>query len=281
VSEPWRIDGDFPALLAFRGTDALRFLNGQLTQDARLVVEGPRALPSCITDAKGHLQFRVWLTTGPDGSLWVEDTADRAAELEARLTRYLVADDVEVLPLTGQWMRVHFTGSSPAAPEGVLSRACVRYGQPGVDWWIPAGMDVRMPPDIPLLAGDALEDFRIARGIPAWARELNDSVLPPEAGLDESDISYHKGCYIGQEILSRLKRSGRLNKRLARLQLDATATAWNPQLLDAEGKEAGTLTSISPLMHETGRAALGLVKRGAAHVFTTDEAGIRHPARIL
>ena len=61
-----------PALLEFSGPDAVRFLNGQLTQDVRKVMGAKFSLPSCVTDAKGRLQFRVWLTATENGNLWVE-----------------------------------------------------------------------------------------------------------------------------------------------------------------------------------------------------------------
>jgi tRNA-modifying protein YgfZ len=71
VSEVFRIDLGCPAILEFRGPDAVRFLNGQLTQDVRRVVGGKISLFSCVTDAKGRLQFRVTLMESGDGALWV------------------------------------------------------------------------------------------------------------------------------------------------------------------------------------------------------------------
>ncbi len=58
-----------PVLLEFRGPDALRFLNGQLTQDVKRVAGGKIALPACVTDAKGKLQFRVWIRRGAGGAI--------------------------------------------------------------------------------------------------------------------------------------------------------------------------------------------------------------------
>ena len=64
-----RIDLGTPALLEFRGPDAVRFLNGQLTQDVRRVVGGKMSRPSCVTDAKGKLQFRVSVMDAGEGVL--------------------------------------------------------------------------------------------------------------------------------------------------------------------------------------------------------------------
>lgn len=254
-----------PALLEFRGPDAVRYLNGQLTQDVRLVSDGKRTLPSCVTDAKGKLQFRVWVT-GHEGALLVEGFADTKDELEARLTRYLIADDVEVVDLTGSWSLVHFAGIPETAPQGVLVRSCDRYGVPGTDWWIPADLEVAFPDGTDLLEGDALEAFRIARAVPAWGKELTEGILPPEAGLDATDISYQKGCYIGQEVISRIKSAGKVNKKLVRLTFDASVPIDQATLVDAQGNPAGGITSVSPFPDGGQRHALAYVKRGAEGV---------------
>lgn len=269
-----------PALLQFQGPDAVRFLNGQLTQDVRLVAGGKIALPSCVTDAKGKLQFRVWITESPDGALWVEGPAGTAEALEARLTRYLIADDVEVADLTGKYRLVHMAGCTASPPTGVVARDSKRFGVDGCDWWIPAGFEFEPAEATTCLHGDELEAFRIAHGVPLWGRELNDGILPPEAGLDVTDISYHKGCYIGQEVISRIKSAGKLNKRLVRLKFDAALPTNNLSLVDAAGHDAGSLTSVSPVAGEEFRAALGYLKRGVEQVFLQTSDGSRHPVRL-
>jgi folate-binding protein YgfZ len=272
-----RIDLGKPALLEFRGPDTVRFLNGQLTQDVRRVGGAELSLPSCVTDAKGRLQFRVWITGTDDGAIRIEGPADSAEALEARLTRYLIADDVEVSDLTGQWSLAHFTGPIADVPPGVLVRESARFGIPGSDWWIPAGLEIAFPTDIPLLEGDALEAFRIAQGIPAWDRELTEGILPPEAGLDTTDISYQKGCYIGQEVISRIKSAGKVNKRLERLSLPGDIPVEGGPLTDADAHPAGELTSVSPTIENEIRRALAYVKRGAGEIFVTAPDGSRHP----
>jgi tRNA-modifying protein YgfZ len=252
-----------PALLEFSGPDAVRFLNGQVTQDVRLLSGRDVSQPSCVTDAKGRLRFRVWLTMTGDGALWVEGPPEQAEELEACLTRYLIADEVEVANRTGTMWLVHFTGDMPEPPPGVMARKANRFGVDGTDWWLPAGSEIEIPENDGPLAGDDLEAFRIARGIPAWGRELIEGMLPPEAGLDATDISYQKGCYIGQEVISRIKYVGKVNRRLVRLTLPEEAAAVPGVLLDKEGREAGEVTSISPVPDGGVRHALGYLKRGA------------------
>ena len=258
---------DRPALLEFRGPDAVRYLNGQLTQDVRKVAGGNVSLPSCVTDAKGRLQFRVWITESPEGNLWVEGDTGTAEALEARLTRYLIADDVEVLDLTGKSRLIHLIGSEvPDTPECVFARASRRFNTEGVDWWCPADSEFELPEGTSHLFGDALEDFRIRHGVPRWGRELEEGLLPPEAGLDTTDISYHKGCYIGQEVISRIKYAGKVNKRLVRIDVPEDLPGDDPVLRDPDGREAGRVTSISPLASGGVRPALAYLKRGAGRI---------------
>jgi len=270
-----------PALLEFRGPDAVRFLNGQVTQDVRRLPGTAVSLPSCVTDAKGRLQFRVDLTAGPEDALWVAGLAEWAEALEARLTRYLIADEVEVADLTGKYRLVHFTGPVAEPPAGVMAREANRFGLAGVDWWIPWDLEVVFPSGVSTLAGDALEALRISNGVPAWGRELLEGMLPPEARLDETDISYHKGCYIGQEVISRIKSAGKVNKRLARFTLAAGTPAQAGPLVDSAGAASGQLTSISPQLNGDLREALGFVKRGAVEFFILDEDGVSHPVSLV
>ncbi len=272
---------DSPALLEFRGPDAARFLNGQLTQDVKRVAGGKFSLPSCVTDAKGKLQFRVRITESPDGALWIEGPAGSAEALEARLTRYLIADDVEVADLTGKYGLIHLIGPAPAPPEGVFARESNRFGVDGGDWWSLAGSGFELPEGTTHLFGDELEAFRIANGVPQWGRELTDGLLPPEAGLDTTDISYHKGCYIGQEVISRVKFAGKLNKRLVRIAFDAAIPIADLRLVDANGRDAGRVTSVSPIISGDCRMALAYVQRGAEPVAVSGPDGIRYPARVI
>ena len=268
-------------MLEFRGPDAVRFLNGQLTQDVRRVAGSKISLPACVTDAKGKLQYRVTLFATDDDALLVSAPAECAEGLEARLTRYLIADDVETADLTGSYELVHFTGAVSEIPPGVIARESNRFGMAGTDWWIPAEVTVDFPAHISVLEGDDLETFRIRNGIPAWGRELVEGLLPPEARLDETDISYQKGCYIGQEVISRIKSAGKVNKRLARFSIAADSSASPGPLVDSTGAAAGEITSVSPQANGNLRDALGYAKRGATEFFLKDADGVAHPVNVI
>jgi folate-binding protein YgfZ len=226
------------ALFSFHGPDAVRYLNGQLTQDVRNL--GDTALPACVTDAKGRLQAFVHVFRGPGDSIWVEAPAELEDELEVRLGRYLIADDAEMENVSSEWTLFHLVETAQA-PSGLALRSH-RIGSAGYDLWLPSPETCPVPP----ISEDEAEAMRIAARIPAWGKELTPGILPPEAGLDRTAISYHKGCYIGQEVLSRIKTAGKVNRRLTAFLVEEGARPGDT-LLTVEGKEAGILTSVSPL----------------------------------
>jgi folate-binding protein YgfZ len=95
-------------------------------------------------------------------------------------------------------------------------------------------------------AGDEVgeEDFerwRIESGIPRWGRELDERILPAEAGLDETHISFTKGCYPGQEPIARQRHRGKVNRRLRVLDVEGGAEPGDELLY--KGKTVGRVTS--------------------------------------
>jgi folate-binding protein YgfZ len=95
----------------------------------------------------------------------------------------------------------------------------------------------------PTLSADELELRRIESGVPRWEREIDDRILPAEAGLDETHVSFSKGCYPGQEPIARLHFRGHPNRRLRVLELDEVPEYDAPLLHD--GREVGRVTSAA------------------------------------
>ncbi|HJY53347.1 MAG TPA: glycine cleavage T C-terminal barrel domain-containing protein, partial [Candidatus Udaeobacter sp.] len=107
--------------------------------------------------------------------------------------------------------------------------------------------------------------MRIEQGLPRWGRELTDEIIPIEANLEQRTIDYQKGCYIGQEVISRMKMSGQTNKRLCGLiSLNNTPLQPGMKLVapSASGKEAGWITSATHSRQLDKQIALGYVRRG-------------------
>lgn len=190
------------ARFELRGPDAVRYLNGQVSIDIPRLVPG-KARPACLLTAKGKLCAPLQIWRDAD-SLLVEGPAELAEDIQARLERHIIADDVELLPATSPEPLCHTLSSQPPP---AASLAIDRLNLPGFDIiGKPIGLHEFSPEEIELL--------RILRGVPLWGRELSRETLPQEARLEERAIDFDKGCYVGQETVSRLKSVGRVNKRL-------------------------------------------------------------------
>jgi folate-binding protein YgfZ len=116
---------------------------------------------------------------------------------------------------------------------------------------------------------EALERARIEAGVPAWGKELDDSILPAEAGLDEAHISFTKGCYPGQEPIARLRHRGHVNRRLRVLEVDSALPGDEIVL---EERAVGRITSA------VDGLALGYVRTEVPDEAELSVAG--NPARL-
>jgi len=95
----------------------------------------------------------------------------------------------------------------------------------------------------PTLSADEVERIRIESGAPAWGKELDDTILPAEAGLDETHVSFTKGCYPGQEPIARLHYRGKVNRSLRVLEVEGAAPGDEVRHGD---KVVGRITSVVP-----------------------------------
>jgi folate-binding protein YgfZ len=258
---------DLSARAKFRltGGDRVRYLNGQVTNDVRPA--GPRAtIYACVTDLKGKIVGDVFVHA-EDDSLVLDAEAELREVLAPRLERYIIADDVELADVTDEWQLWHAFGAAAdslvpgvwSAAEGARILASTRLGRPGFDVWVPAG--AAMPEHVgPVLSAEDFETYRILHGVPRYPNELNAEAFPPEAGLDESAMSYTKGCYIGQEILSRIRTTGKMPRTLIQWRSETEITPRTPWMVD--GKPVGSVTSVAQHPVDGGFVCLGYVRQG-------------------
>jgi len=255
--------------LRISGADSFRFLNGQITNDLRKATASS-TIQGSILSTKGKLSAHVFISIDSDGVFLLDADGELREELPARLERYIIADDVQIEDVTDQFSILHFVGEPPpavAAPARTV--ASDRFGLSGWDLWCNRAPDeeLRQPFSGRYIFCDAIcaEIFRIERGIPRWGRELTNEIIPVEANLEATSIDYEKGCYIGQEVISRMKMSGQTNKRLCGLVSLSNAPLEAETRLTGEtnpGKDAGWITSATTSARLGSEIALGYVKRG-------------------
>ncbi|MBV9488146.1 MAG: folate-binding protein YgfZ, partial [Verrucomicrobia bacterium] len=252
------------------GSDRLRYLNGQLTNDLNALVPR-RALYAFALTVKGKLAGDLYLREVNDAYLIDAPTPLRESLL-GRLERYVVADDVTFEDVTDRIGLWHFPQPLPpgdGSSSGIIRSGSNRYRREGTDLFfeekpiLPAGTQ-------PLDDAQA-ETLRVEAAFPCWGRELDENVLPQEVGLDALAISYTKGCYLGQEVVSRIKSIGHVNRQLVKLRLIEDSELREGMALaapDRPGVVAGTITSVAPLPVEDQRYALGFVRRALSEAGT-------------
>ena len=244
------------------GADAFRYLNGQITRDLGRAPEGTW-IPACILSPKGRLCALLQVRReGADVVLECDPEVE--AELQVRLERYIVADDVSVSVMPAP-EAIHLFGTA-ADP---FPRSPGRITRMGVSGYDVLPLDAKHQK---LLDPSVIETLRIERGIPAWGREIDAETLPPEAGLDRACIDYDRGCYPGQEVMSRLKSIGRVNRLLTGFIAGESGRPLQrgmeiSSLIAGETGRTGRITSAVMPPDGSPSVALGYLPRGAIGPF--------------
>ncbi|QQL43939.1 YgfZ/GcvT domain-containing protein [Sulfuriroseicoccus oceanibius] len=253
------------------GPDAARYLNGQISNDVHRCTE-TTGIAACVCNAKGKLDGIVHVSPGSEPDHFIVDfPAELEDTLPLRLERYLIADDAEWSDLTDSTFQIHITDTTAdiiaplvASLDGVVAISQARFGALGVDVIGPiaqqsAAADALAPIATITLDAQELEDLRIANGAPRWGAELTPDTLPKEVGLEPTHVSFTKGCYIGQETISRMKTAGKVRQALCKLTTSDPVTTGMELIVEGSDKPCGTITSVD----SAGTTALALVKRAA------------------
>ena len=271
--------------LALSGPDAIDFLNGQVTNELAGLQEGEGRYAAFLTH-KGKMlgDLRVLLGREP-GAAQAELLLDteRAAlqDLFDMIRRYKVGYRVELDKRTLERGLLSLIGPGADAVAGPTQLPESEHASAAVEIGGVAALAVRTDEGLDLLCGssetealrkalraagavavgeEAAECLRIERGRPRFGVDLDQSVIPQEAGLNERAVSFTKGCYVGQETVARLFYKGKPNRHLRGLRL--SAAAGRGEELRLGERVVGTLGSSadSPTL---GPIALALVRREA------------------
>ena len=216
------------AYVRVAGQDAEDYLQRMLSND----VTAGEVVDALLLTPKSRLiaPLRVWRRGPEDFLLLTEVDLGEAVREQLMRSRFAAKCEIE------------------AAEHTSLLVFGEAEGLPGE---LPGTVEVLDAPLEPTLGEEEVERARIEAGVPAWGKELDDSILPAEAGLDETHISFTKGCFPGQEPIARLRHRGHVNRRLRVLDVDS---AQPGDEVAFEGKSVGRVTSAVP-----GRA-LGYVR---------------------
>ena len=228
---------------------------------------------ACVMTVKGKMNADVWLSL-LDDVIRLDAPPGLGEVLAARFERYIIADDVTLEDVTRRTPLFHLVTDEEISHrdhgghiEEEQRVTATRFRLEGVDI-------LGQPDEWPVLSPAQAESFRIEQGVPVWGRELTDDTIPVEAGLDQDAIDYHKGCYIGQEVISRIKSVGHVNRNLVRLDGPAGLDLPAGTLLFSGTSEVGRVTSSAANLDLEKTVALAYLKRTALGSPLTRPAGL-------
>lgn len=260
--------------LALTGAGAKEFLQGQVSNDVEALVPGEGCYAAFLTPKGKMLGDLRILDTGDE--LLLDTERISLQPLFNMIRRYSLGFEVELHKRTVERGLLSLVG--PTADEVVAAVPVVEHGHVpvvlggvpvrairtdvGIDLLFAAGEAdaVRGALDVPPVSEEIAEVVRVERGRPRYGVELDDTVIPEEAGLNERAVSFTKGCYVGQETVARLHYRGKPNRHLRGLRL--SAPAGSSAEIVFEGRVVGRLATVvaSPRF---GPIALALVRREA------------------
>ena len=292
-------DMSWHAKLIFSGKDRVRWMNGMVTNNIRDLAPG-QGVYCFILTPQGHNQGDLVAYNRGEYLLATTDR-EQGPKITATLSRYIIMDKVEIEDISDKLSTIGVAGpkaSKTLAGIGIdvsqLQRGQVidavwrevgvsvaRNVHPQMDgyeiWLAPENAEklwggLTAAGAVPV-GSDALETYRIARGVPRYGVDLRERDLPQETGQEHA-LNFTKGCYIGQEIVERIRARGNVHRTFIGFEVRGDA----PQLgtkVRAGDKDVGEITSSARVPFPSGERtlALGYMRREVATPGSTVQIG--------
>ncbi len=286
------LDKNYRAYLEFAGPDRVRYLNAILTNDIKGMKDNHGTL-SLFLNPQGHIQAEIE-TYAFGEKLFCVSSAMIRERLVPALDKYIIMDDVTLTDRTDDFATLALEGPRAAAVAlavsgvelgtmeelescetkvaevacrvskrssgGIASAEFLLAREKAEELWNSLEEAVRREGGGP--AGyRALNTVRLESGTPWFGYDFAEKQIPHEAGLEDSHISYTKGCYTGQEIVERVRSRGQVNRVRVSLQFDTTAGPAANTPLSADGKEVGYVTRSGFSLLAKTWIGMGYVRR--------------------
>ena len=278
-------------LLRFTGPDRVSYLQGMVSNDVKKLAPG-EGVRAAILDIQGKILADTRIFCLED--FFLLDLWEPLKEkILTHLNRYLIADDVEITDLTGRYGTLSLQGpkarlflgelfSGGEIPAGELGHGAFQLGaaeiriarsthtgEDGYDLFIamtdllptvPRIQEIGKKFSLRWVGAKAQEVLRIEAGIPRYGIDMSEDILLLETGLDQA-VSFQKGCYLGQEVVERIRSRGHVNKKLVGMVLEGEAAAEHGSTIRADEKEIGQVTSSTLSPARNRPLALGYIHR--------------------
>jgi len=278
------------AKIAVTGRDRVRWLNGMVTNNIRDLAVG-HGVYAFLLNPQGHILADMYVYNRGE-SLIIDTDQSQTEKLLSTLNRYIIMDDVEVADISEQLTAIGIAGPKSRA---VLHAAGMELPQleplqfvdltwQSVDPTVVRGdnqsvesYEVWLAPEkAPALlhaltntgatpaGAAALELLRVASGIPRYGQDIRERDLPQETEQQRA-LHFSKGCYIGQEIVERIRSRGQVHRKFTGFETHSPLLAVGAKI-QADGRDIGEITSVASLPYVNGErpVALGYVRRELA-----------------
>jgi folate-binding protein YgfZ len=275
------------AKIALTGDDRVRWLNGMITNNIRDLAAG-HGLYAFLLNPQGRILADMYAYNRGDSILVDTDQSQLQKVLES-FDHYIIMDDVEVTNVSDQLTAIGVTG--PKAREVLreaglqfpdleplqladlswhdISLTMVRGDNPSVEsfelWLAPTSVaslwQALVKAGAKPVGTSALELLRIASGTPRYGQDIRERDLPQETEQQRA-LHFSKGCYIGQEIVERIRSRGQVHRKFTGFVIEGALPAPGVKV-QADGKDVGEITSVASLPTASGerQVALGYIRR--------------------
>jgi folate-binding protein YgfZ len=273
------------------GSQRLDWLQGLLTNDVAALSGGGACYAAWLTPQGRMITDADVIETGE--MTWLDVPAPIAADLASRLDSMIFAEDVQISlgdelsllaivgpqtptvltsllgrPLPSEIVRPYRVEQLDAKGTGVLVVGSDALGVPGVHLYAPASAagpirDALRAAGVPEIDDETAEVLRVEAGRPRFLEDMGDDTIPLEAGIEGRAISYEKGCYVGQEIIIRMRDRGhgRVARKLVGLIVEGTTVPNAGDGVIVDGRQVGRVTSAVMSVALDSPVALGYVHR--------------------
>jgi len=292
-------DLSWQAKLVLSGEDRVRWLNGMVTNNVRDLALNHGVYSYVLNPQGRNLGDLVSYNRGDH--LLITTDREQAPKLTEVFDRYIIMDDVEVENISDKLAAVGVAGPKASAILQTAGSevAALASGEVSDLVWQGVGLSVARSV-LPLMDGyeiwstaenlgrvwdalvsagakpvgsEALELYRMARGVPRYGIDLRERDLPQETG-QQHVLNFAKGCYVGQEIVERIRSRGNVHRIFAGFEVQGEPPVAGNKIL-AGGKEAGEITSAAVIPFTSGERtlALGYIRREFAEPGTEVKIG--------
>jgi tRNA-modifying protein YgfZ len=285
-------DTNWHAMITLAGRDRVKYLHNISSNDIKSLAEG-RGMLALLLNPQGHILAELEVYALPEKLLVLSHVSQRERTV-ATLKKYVIGSQVQIEDLTEQFGGIGIEG--PRAAE-VMQRACgialgelvdfsikeiimdavpcyvlrrSRFGETGAEIIAPRAalpaLWERLLAEVRTAGGEpigmvAFHALRLDAGVPFFPADFNDAMIPHEAAVETTHVSFSKGCYTGQEIVERVRSRGHVNRKRVSLKFLGVKPPAAGTKLRANGAEVGFVTSVAFSPAAGAPIGMGYVRR--------------------